>query len=239
MDLKGKRALITGAGKGIGRAIAHALAREGVEVGLMARTRADLERVAAEISGAAGVRTHVSAVDVADRAAAEAAVSAAQEALGPIDILINNAGIAQFGTVMEMDPEVWERIIRVNLLGTYYVTRAVLPGMLAQNAGDIVNIASTAGEKGNATVSAYSASKAAMLAFTESLMPEVRRNNVRVTALVPSTVNTELAASVGLKIGEEDRMMQPEDLAELVVAMLRLPQRVFVRNAAMLTTNPQ
>lgn len=239
MDLKGKRALVTGAGKGIGRAIAHALAREGVDIGLLARTRADLERVAGEIGQQYGVRTSIAAVDVADRAAVEAAVDAVREELGSIDILINNAGTAQFGTVMEMDPEVWERIVRVNLLGTYYVTRAVLPGLVAQNAGDIINVASTAGEKGAASVSAYSASKAAMLAFTESLMPEVRKHNVRVTALVPSTVNTELAASVGLTIGEEDRMMQPEDLAELIVAALRLPPRVFVRNVAMLTTNPQ
>lgn len=239
MDLKGKRALVTGAGKGIGRAIVHALAREGVDIGLLARTRADLERVAGEIGEPYGVRTSIAAVDVADRAAVEAAVDAVREELGSIDILINNAGTAQFGTVMEMDPEVWERIVRVNLLGTYYVTRAVLPGMVAQNAGDIINVASTAGEKGAASVSAYSASKAAMLAFTESLMPEVRKHNVRVTALVPSTVNTELAASVGLKIGDQDRMMQPEDLAELTVAALRLPPRVFVRNVAMLTTNPQ
>jgi 3-oxoacyl-[acyl-carrier protein] reductase len=239
MDLSGKKALVTGAGRGIGRAIVHALAREGVDVGLLARTRETLEAVAAEIGAAYDVRVSIAAADVARRDQVEAAVAAIRAELGSVDILINNAGIAQFGTVMEMDPEVWEQILRVNVLGTYYVTRAVLPGLLEQNSGDIVNVASTAGERGAATVSAYSASKAAVLAFTESLMPEVRKHNVRVTALVPSTVNTELAASVGLKIGDEDRMMQPDDVAELTLAALRLPPRVFVRNAAILTTNPQ
>ena len=239
MDLRGKRAVVTGAGKGIGRSIALALAAEGVHVGLIARTRADLEAVAGEIGGTHDVRTSIATADISQRDEAESAVSRIREELGGIDILVNNAGVAQFGTVTEMDPEVWERIVRVNLFGTYYVTRAVLPGLLEQSSGDIVNVASTAGERGAAGISAYSASKAAMLAFTESLMPEVRKKNVRVTALIPSTVNTELAASVGLKIGEEDRMMQPEDVAELTLAALRLPQRVFVRNMAILTTNPQ
>lgn len=238
MDLKGKTAIVTGAGKGIGRAIARALAREGVSVGLIARTRADLEAAAAELAGS-GVRTSLAVADVASRAEAEAAVASIRAELGPIDILVNNAGTAQFGTVLEMDPEVWERIVRVNLLGTYYVTRAVLPDMVERQSGDVVNVASTAGEKGSARASAYAASKAAVLSFTESLFPEVRKQNVRVTALVPSTVNTELAARVGLPIGDEDRMMQPEDVAELTVAALKLPPRVFVRNVAILNTNPQ
>src|SRR5688500_9977787 len=95
--------------------------------------------------------------------------------------------------------------------------------------GDMINVAATAGEEGAANVSAYSACKAAVLRFTESLAAEVRKHDIRVTNLVPSTVNTELAASVGLKIGSEDRMMQPEDVAQLTVSVLRLPPRVFMR----------
>jgi 3-oxoacyl-[acyl-carrier protein] reductase len=238
MELRDRTAIVTGAGKGIGRAIAHALAAEGVRVGLLARTRADLERVAREIGDAGGAAS-IATADVADRAAAESAVASLRAELGPIDILINNAGVAQFGGVLDMDPDAWERMLRVNVLGTYYVTRAVLPEMIARRRGDIVNVASTAGEKGAANVSAYAASKAAVLRFTESLAAEVRRHDIRVTNLLPSTVNTELAASVGLKIGSEDRMMQPEDVAQLTVSMLRLPPRVFMRDLAILTTNPQ
>lgn len=239
MELRGRTALVTGAGRGIGRAIALALAAEGMHVGLLARSRAELEAVAREIAGAnLGVRSCVAPADVADRAAVEAAVARVREELGPIDTLINNAGMAAFGTVLEMDPELWERIVRVNVLGTYHATRAVLPAMMEARRGDIVNVASTAGQKGAARASAYGASKAAVLNFTEALMPEARKHDVRVTALIPSTVNTELAAELGLDIGPEDRMMQPEDVAAAVVAALRLPARVFVRDLSLLTTNP-
>jgi 3-oxoacyl-[acyl-carrier protein] reductase len=238
-ELKGRTALVTGAGKGIGRAIAHALARGGANVGIVARTGGDLERVAGELRDAApGARVSAAAADVGDRAAVEAAVARVAAELGDIDVLVNNAGIAQFGTVLDMEPEVWEQIHRVNVLGTLHPTRAVLPGMIARRRGDIINVASTAGEKGVASTAAYAASKAAVLRLTESLAAEVRKHDVRVTALLPSTVNTELASSVGLKIGPAERMLQPEDVADLVLGMLRLPARVFVRDVALLTTNP-
>jgi len=238
-ELRGRTALVTGAGKGIGRAVAHALARAGANVALLARTAADLERVAAEIRGAApDARVLVAPADVADRAAVERAVARTAAELGDVDVLVNNAGIAEFGAVLDMEPEVWERIHRVNVLGTLHATRAVLGGMIARRRGDVVNVASTAGEKGAATTAAYAASKAAVLRLTESLAAEVRKHDVRVTALLPSTVNTELAASLGLKIGPDERMLQAEDVAALVLATLRLPARVFVRDVALLTTNP-
>jgi len=239
MDLKHTKAVITGAGKGIGKAIAVQLAKEGVNLGLVARTASDLEALRAELESAYQVKVYTVSADIARRDAAEQAVQSLIGRLGSLDILINNAGIAQFGTVAEMEPELWESVVQTNLMGTYYVTRAALPTMLAQASGSIINIASTAGERGFATGSAYCASKAAVLGFTEALMQEVRKSNIRVTALTPSTVNTELAANVGLKIGDEDRMMQPEDLADLVVAALKLPPRVFVKTAGIWTTNPQ
>ncbi|MFU1792697.1 3-ketoacyl-ACP reductase [Paenibacillus azoreducens] len=238
-DLKNKTAIITGAGKGIGRAIATALAKEGVNLGLMARTASDLEALKESLSKVYGVSVYTATADVSSRSEVEAAVSKLKEELGRIDILINNAGIATFGTVAEMDPEEWERIIQVNLLGTYYVSRAVLPAMLDQNSGDIINISSTAGEKGFATGSAYCASKFGIMGLTESLLQEVRKKNIRVVALTPSTVNTDLARTNNLSIGEEDRMMQPEDVAELTLAALKLPARVFVKSAGIWTTNPQ
>lgn len=239
MNLTGKTAIVTGAGKGIGRATAHALAREGVNVGLFARDRTALEGVAAELAEQYGVQTVVESVDVADRQVLETAIDRAAQVLGSVDILINNAGTAQFGSVLDQDPATWERIIDVNLLGTYYATRAALPHMVRRGGGHVINIASTAGEKGAPNASAYAASKAGVIAFTESLMAEVRKQDIRVILLNPSTVNTDLAASLGLKIGAEDHMLQAEDVAEVIVSALKLPQRALVRNLSLITSNPQ
>lgn len=239
MKLNGKNALITGASKGIGLAVAEALAAEGVNVGLVARSSNELETVAASLSETYGVRTGIAAADISKQIEVQSAFAKIQHDLGSVDIVINNAGIATFGTVVDMPIEQWERILQVNVLGTYYMTRAALPSMIARNSGQIINIASTAGERGFATGSAYCASKFAVLGFTESVMQEVRKHNIRVTALTPSTVNTPLAVNAGLKIGDEDRMMQPEDVAQLILATLQLPERVFVKTAGIWTTNPQ
>ncbi len=239
LELKNQTAVITGAGKGIGLAIAEALAAEGVHLGLIARTASDLESLSSELKDKYGVNVFVQAADVSVRAEIEAAVQALHEQLGAIDILINNAGIASFGKLVDMDPEEWERIIRVNLMGAYYTTRAALPFMIEQNSGNILNVASTAGERGFATGSAYCASKAALIGMSEALMQEVRKSNIRVVTLNPSTVNTELATNNNLPIGDEDRMMQPEDVADLALATLKLPARVFVKSAGIWTTNPQ
>lgn len=236
-SLKGKTALVTGAGKGIGRAIAIALANEGVNVGLIARTDKDLQLVAGELK-AIGVKTAIATADISDINAVNTAVENIQAALGNIDILINNAGTGTFGKFLELSPEQWENQIKVNLFGTYYATRAVLPQMIKRATGDIVNISSTAGLRGAATTSAYSASKFGVMGLTESLMQEVRKHNIRVTALAPSTVVTELAKSANLINNNEDRMMQPEDFAELIIAQLKLNRRVFVKDASIWSTNP-
>lgn len=239
MNIRGEVALITGAGKGIGKATALKLAAQGVHVGLLARSEADLQSVATTIQSSFDVRVSIAVADVAERSAVESAVAKITNELGPIGILINNAGVGQFERIVDMDPDVWENIVKVNLFGTYYVTRSVLPAMMAQNGGCIINVSSTAGLRASATTSAYSASKFGVMGFTESLMQEARKYNIRVTALTPSTVNTELAANAGLKIGDEDRMMQPEDVADLMLSILQLPDRVFVNQAGMWTTNPQ
>lgn len=237
--LQQKTAIITGAGKGIGLAVARALAQEGLRLGLIARTSSDLEGVQAQLKKEFGTEAFIAAADVSNQDEITAAVRQLTEQLGTVDVLINNAGVASFGSVMDMDPNEWQRIIQINLMGTYYATRAVLPAMLDRKQGDIINVASTAGERGFATGSAYCASKFAVMGLTESLFHEVRKSNIRVTALTPSTVNTELASKVGLPIGPEDRMMQPEDVAQLIVATLALPPRVVLKTAGILTTNPQ
>ncbi|AHM62952.1 3-ketoacyl-(acyl-carrier-protein) reductase [Flammeovirgaceae bacterium 311] len=236
-SLRGKNALVTGAGKGIGRAIAVALAQEGVHVGLLARSGSQLNEVATEVT-AQGVKASVVTADVADITAVNAAVEQVLKDLGSIDILINNAGTASFGKFLELAPEEWERNVKVNLFGVYYTTRAVLPGMIERQQGDIINISSTAGQRGAAVTSAYSASKFGLMGLTESLMQEVRKHNIRVSALTPSTVVTELAYSQNLIGGDPERVMHPEDLAELMIAQLKLNRRVFIKEAGMWSTNP-
>ena len=236
-SLAGKTALVTGAGKGIGKAIAIALAQEGVHVGLVARTEKDLLAVAEEIK-ALGVNAFIATADMADRLAVEAAITTLQGQLGSIDILINNAGTAAFGKFLELEPEVWENMIKVNLFGVYYATRAVLPQMIERKTGDIINVSSTAGKAGNAITSAYSASKFGVFGLSESLMQEVRKHNIRVTALAPSTVVTDLANSANLITGDPERVMHPEDFAEFVIAQLKLNRRVFVKEAGIWSTNP-
>lgn len=236
-DLKNKNALITGAGKGIGKAIAIALAKEGVNVVLMARTQTEIDEVAKEIS-ALGVKSLALTADVADMHSVNLAVEKALSTFKTIDILINNAGIAAFGKFLELEPSEWERIIQVNLMGVYYVTRAILPNMIERQTGDIINISSTAGLNGNALTSAYSASKFGLLGLTDSLMQEMRKHNIRVSALTPSTVATDMAKELNLTDGNPDKVMQAEDIAELLVAQLQLNRRVFIKNCSIWSTNP-
>lgn len=235
--LKGKNAIITGAGRGIGRAIAIALANEGVNVGLLARSEEHLQQVVKEAE-AQGVKAVFATADVSSNDEVTKAIDSLTSELGTVDILINNAGIAKFGKFMDLDVEEWEKIIQVNLMGVYYVTRAVLPGMIEQQSGDIINISSSAGQKGAPITSAYSASKFGVLGITESLAMEVRKHNIRVTALTPSTVATDLAIDNDLTDGNPDKVMQPEDIAEFIVSQLKLNKRIFVKEAGLWSTNP-
>ncbi|WP_047154678.1 3-ketoacyl-ACP reductase [Aneurinibacillus tyrosinisolvens] len=237
ISLNGKTALITGAGRGIGRATALALAKEGVNLGLIGLNPSNLEKVKAELAPM-GIKVSTAAADVADLKSVEEAVGQIKSELGAPDILINNAGVAKFGGFLDLSPEEWENIVRVNLMGVYNVTRAILPDMIERKSGDIVNISSTAGQKGAPVTSAYSASKFAVLGLTESLMLEVRKHNIRVTALTPSTVVTDLAYDTNLISGDAERVMHPEDLAELIVSGLKLHPRVFVKTAGLWSTNP-
>jgi 3-oxoacyl-[acyl-carrier protein] reductase len=237
ISLTGKTAIITGAGRGIGRATAIELAKEGVHIGMIGLNMTNLEKVSAELEEY-GVNVAAAVADVTNTESVASAVEHIKSELGPVDILINNAGTAKFGGFLELAPEEWEKIIQVNLMGVYHVTRAVLPEMIERKTGDIINISSSAGQRGAAVTSAYSASKFAVLGLTESLMLEVRKHNIRVTALTPSTVATDLAFETNLIAENRDNLMQPEDLAELIVSQLKLNRRVFVKTAGLWTTNP-
>ncbi|WP_342599154.1 3-ketoacyl-ACP reductase [Psychrobacillus sp. FSL H8-0483] len=236
-NIYGKTALITGAGRGIGRATAIAFAKEGIHVGLLGRTMENLEAVAAELKEF-GVKVSLATADVSNMESVNVAVNKIRGELGSIEILVNNAGISKFGHFLEVDPEDWTKIIQVNVMGVYYVTRAVLPEMIERKAGDIINISSTAGQKGAPVTSAYSASKAAVIALSESLMLEVRKQNIRVSTLTPSTVATDMAVELKLTDGNPEKVMQPEDIADFMVAQLKMNPRILLKSAGLWSTNP-
>lgn len=235
--IKGKIAYITGAGSGIGRATALELASEGVHVGLIARTKSKLQEVA-EKAQLHGVKTSIAVADISNQEEVDLAVSKLQRELGTADILLNNAGIGAHGNILEMDPETWKHTFEVNVFGTYHVTRAVLPGMIEKNQGDIITISSSNGLKATAGSTSYSASKFAIQGMTEALMQEVRRHNIRVFTLNPSLVATELAFGDKLEEQNKEKYMQPEDLAEYMVSQLKLHPRIFIKQSLQWATNP-
>lgn len=237
-SIEGKIAYITGASSGIGRATVLELAKEGVHVGLIARTEEKLLKVAKEAE-TLGVKTSVAVADIASMEEVNNAIESLQNNLGPADILINNAAAgAAHGSFLEIEPTDFKHTFEVNVFGTYYVTRAVLPQMIEKDQGDIITISSSSGLKGTAGSSAYCGSKFAIQGMTEALMQEVRRNNIRVFTLNPSLVATERAFGDQLEEKNEDKFMQPEDLAEYMVGQLKLNPRMFIKQSLQWATNP-
>ncbi|WP_164122305.1 MULTISPECIES: 3-ketoacyl-ACP reductase [Sphingobacterium] len=236
-NLKGKNALITGGGRGLGKATALAFAKEGINVAITGRNEQLLKETVSELT-ALGVQAAYAVFDVADFDNVTAAITELNADFGTFDILVNNAGIAAFGSVLDMDPNTWKDIVETNLLGTYYVTKAILPQLIEKNEGDIINVSSTAGVNGAATTSAYSASKFGVIGFSDSLMREVRKNNIRVCTLMPSTIASDMSKELNLTDGNPETVLQPEDFAELIVANLKLPRRAMLKSASLWSTNP-
>ena len=190
--LAGRHAIVTGASRGIGAAAAAELARRGARVTLIGRDLATLEARSAEL-GAAGAETFAVACDLADASAVPSATAQAAARFGPAEILVNNAGQGAAGSFMDTSPEVWERMLAVNLLGPVHCIRAVLPAMLEAGRGRIVNVASMAGLKGYGRVSAYAASKHALVGLTRSLAVEVRKRGITVNAVCPGYTETAMS----------------------------------------------
>lgn len=206
-----RHALVTGAGRGIGAAIARALAGAGFRVSLTGRTRAHLDAVAAEIgAGALAVPA-----DVSDPSALAAAVREAEAALGPVDVLVNNAGVAHSAPFAKTSREDFERLLAVNLLGPFELTRLVLPGMLARRSGRVVNVASTAGLKGYAYTAAYTATKHAVVGMTRALALETARTGVTVNAVCPGFADTDIARDAVAGIVAKTGRSEAEARAEL------------------------
>lgn len=236
-NLQGKYALITGGGRGLGKATALAFAQEGINVAITGRNESKLIETVKEIE-ALGVKAAYKVFDIANYDEVAPAIAQLNTEFGKFDILVNNAGIAAFGSLVDMDPKTWVDIVNTNLLGTYFVTKAVLPQLIEKNEGDIINVSSTAGVNGAATTSAYSASKFGVIGLSDSLMREVRKNNIRVCTLMPSTIASDMSKELKLTDGDPDKVLQPEDFAELIVANLKLPRRAMLKSASLWSTNP-
>jgi 3-oxoacyl-[acyl-carrier protein] reductase len=234
MELKEASALVTGAGRGIGRAIAIALAREGVSVTGVARTAADLDSLVGEIE-ALGGRGLAFAGDVRERSLAESAVSATVEHFGGLQILVNNAGVGAFANVADTSDEEWDTVIGTNLTAVFRLTRTALPH-LAHRGGHIFMISSLAGVNPIAGMAAYCASKAALDHFAASLMLEVRHDGVKVTTLAPGSVDTDFSSS---RPPDTSWMLSPEDLARTVVDLLKARDAAHLSRIEMRPARPK
>ncbi len=211
-----RAAIVTGASRGIGRAIALALAREEMTVGLLARSRPALERVAREIE-ARGGRAIVLPADVTRWEDVQRAFARFWEDVQRLDVLINNAGIGVFQSVEDMPIEAFDAVIRTNLYGVFYCCKLAIPLMRRTGGGDIIHIGSLAGRNPFAGGAAYCASKFALRGFSESLMLEVRYDHIRVSIIAPGSVNTEFAGNTPAHAWK----LQPEDVARMVVELIR------------------
>jgi NADP-dependent 3-hydroxy acid dehydrogenase YdfG len=219
--LQGQVALVTGAGRGIGRAVALGLAGEGAAVALAARSRAELAALAAEIRDAGGQALAVP-TDVSQDAAVEALVEEVVGTLGRLDVLVTAAGVASFGPVAAAKPGDWDAMLAVNLRAVMVCCRAAVGAMLRQRRGTILNIASVAATRPIVGAAAYAAGKAGVVAFSRVLAEEVRAAGIRVGVLLPGAVDTPLWDAVP-NPPDRRRMLTPQDVARAVVLMATLP----------------
>lgn len=230
-------AFVTGATEGIGRAIAFTLGRAGWRVGVCARTPERVTELRAEL-GREGIRAEACPADVGSEEQVAGAVERAARALGIVDTLVNNAGIAFMKPIAELTVAEWDATMATNVRGMFLATRAVLPGMRQLGHGAVVNIASLAGRNGIVNGTAYCASKHAVLGFSRALMQEIRKENIRVIAICPGSVDTRLLRREGRTPEEARRVLAPEDVADAVLHTLRLPERALVSELDLRPANP-
>jgi|ERR1044072_2163235 NAD(P)-dependent dehydrogenase (short-subunit alcohol dehydrogenase family) len=226
-----KTAIVTGGTKGIGRAIAQALLAEGISVCLTARHQDEIDEAVRQLDGSDG-RAIGFACDVRDYDQVKKLVDHAVKELGGLDILINNAGIGMFETVAETSPEDFRAVLETNLFGVFYCCHESIPAMKKRAGGYIINISSLAGANPHPRMAAYNASKFGLNGFSEALMQEVRHDNIKVSYIMPGSVNTEFGGDS--PSDEKIWQLTPQDIARVVIDLLKhddrsLPSRIEIR----------
>ena len=221
VKLDGKVAVVTGASKGIGKAIASAFAAAGAKVVLAARTRETLEQVAADLRES-GAEAMAVPTDVTDAAAVQRLIEKTLEVYERVDILVNNAGVGYFGPVIDFAPDDWDAVLNSNLKAVYLCAKSVLPQMFSQGGGQIINVLSIAAKVAFEASAAYCAAKAGALALTKVLAAEVRQQNIRVTAVLPGSVHTPFWEDVP-EPPDFEQMLKPEHVAGTVISVCQQP----------------
>ncbi len=223
MTLKNKVAVVTGAGSGIGRATAQALAREGATI-IVADVDPRGGEATASVLRGEGSQAFFVAVDLTDRASVQAFAQRVQKQHGPVDILVNGAGWGKTQPFCDGTPELWDKLIALNLVGPMELAKALLPAMMERGSGRIVNVASDAGRVGSMGETVYSGAKGGLIAFTKSLAREVARHNINVNCVCPGPTDTPLMAAVPEKVHEAllkaipfRRLARPEEIADAIV----------------------
>ncbi len=237
-SLQGRVSVVTGAGRGVGRATALLFARAGADLGLASRTGGEIESVAEEVR-ALGSRALALPTDVGEEDQVEALVAGTLDAFGKVDILVNCAGIAVYAPVLDYPTADFDRTIATNLRGVFLCSRAVLKGMYARGSGTIINIASIAGKVGTANRGAYCASKFGVVGFSEALAQEARRHNVRVSVICPGSVRTTFGRHLdGGGRGKLSWALDPEEVARVALHLAASPPETFINEVVMRPTNP-
>lgn len=223
MNLTGKSAIVTGGTKGIGRGIAEALVQSGVNVCISARHEEEIEQAVSELSDVGEGAVAGAVCDVRDYEQVRALLEHAVSEFGGLDILVNNAGIGIFAPVEDISPEDFRAVLETNLFGVFYCCREAIPLMKKRGGGYIINISSLAGVNAHPRMAAYNASKFGLNGFSEALMQEVRHDGIRVSYIMPGSVNTEFGGDAP---GEQKSwQLQPEDIARVCLDLLHTDER--------------
>jgi len=239
-QLDGKVAVVTGGTRGIGRAIAERLLREGASVAFCGRTKESTNRAAQEMESIGSGRVLGYAADIREFDQVQQFFRAVDSAFGGMDILVNNAGEGVFRKVVEMTPEEWRRNIDLNLSGAFYCSHEALPRLVQRGGGTVVNISSLAGKNPFSGGAAYNASKFGLNGFSEAMMLDHRYDKIRVSYIMPGSVDTAFGSGLaGRRTETTSWMIAPEDVAEVVLMVLKVPERTMVSRVEMRPSRPQ